>query len=81
MDYDKLDSKERGILLKLFDELKNVEFPSIIEQLQNRFWARVKMDKIILQILGFSDLEIEKWLSRVYDSLVNELKATKRMEA
>jgi len=81
LDYDKLDSKERGILLKLFDELKNVEFPSIIEQLQNRFWARVKMDKIILQILGFSDLEIEKWLSRVYDSLVNELKATKRMEA
>jgi hypothetical protein len=81
LDYDKLDNRERNVLLELFNELRDVEFPSIIEQLQNRFWARVKMDKTILQILGFSNSEIEKCLYRVYDSLVNELKATKGMEA
>jgi hypothetical protein len=80
IDYDKLNKKDKEILLGLFDEVRNVEFPSIVEQLKNRFWARVKMDKIILQILGFNNLEIEKWLSQVYDSLVNEFKAIKGME-
>jgi len=81
VDYDKLDKKDKENLLCLFDELRSVEFPSIVEQLENRFWARVKLDRTILKILGFSDSEIEKWLPRVYDSLASELKSMKSMES
>lgn len=59
----------------LFTKLKKVEFPSILEQLENRFWARVELDKTILKILGFSDREVNKLLPKVYDALVRELKA------
>lgn len=81
LDCDKLNRKDKENLLSLFGELRSVEFPSIVEQLENRFWARVKLDRAILQILGFSDSEVEKWLPRVYDSLASELKSMKSMES
>jgi len=71
----KLSKKEVERLNEIFTKLKNVEFPSILEQLENRFWARVELDKTILEILGFSDREVNKWLPKVYDALVRELKA------
>jgi hypothetical protein len=80
LNIDKLLSKEKQILLYLFEKLKNVEFPSIIEQLETRFWARVELDKTILKILGFSDEEIDEWLPKVYDALVDELKAMKEVK-
>jgi len=77
LDVSKLSHKEKQILLSLFEKLRDVEFPPILEQLKNRFWARVELDKTILKILGFSDKEINKWLPEVYDALVEELKAIK----
>lgn len=81
LDYEELNEKNRDMLLGLFDELRSVEFPSIMEQLENRFWARVKLDKTILEIIGFETSEIDNWLPKIYDSLVNELKATAGMES
>lgn len=75
VDSEKLTKKELKDLNDLFAKLKNVDFPSILEQLENRFWARVELDETILKILGFSDQEINKWLPRVYDALAEELKA------
>ena len=80
IDLNKLSTKEKESLLNLFEKLKDVEFPSIIEQLENRFWARVELDKTILKILGFSDGEINEWLPKVYDTLVSELKAMKEVK-
>ena len=80
LDIDKLISKEKQILLDLFEKLKTVEFPSIVEQLETRFWARVELDKTILSVLGFSDKEIDEWLPKVYDTLVDELKAMKEVK-
>lgn len=71
----KLSKKEVGRLNEIFRKLKNVEFPSILEQLEKRFWARIELDKTILKILGFSDHEIQKWLPEIYDALVLELRA------
>jgi len=71
----KLSNSQVERLNDLFAKLKTVEFPSILEQLEKRFWARVELDKTILQILGFSDKEINKWLPKVYDALIKELKA------
>jgi len=75
VDSKKLSKREVGRLNDLFTKLRNVEFPSILEQLENRFWARLELDKTILEILGFSDREVNKWLPKVYDALARELKA------
>jgi len=66
-------------LLDLFEELRKVEFPSIIEQLETRFWARVKLDKTILKVLGFTEEEMDEWLPKVYVALVEEMKAMKEV--
>jgi hypothetical protein len=55
-------------------------FPSIADQLETKFWARVELDKAILKILGFSSNEINEWLPKVYDALVDELKAMKEVK-
>jgi type I restriction-modification system DNA methylase subunit len=80
INLEKITRKERDKLLALYERLKNVNFPSIIEQLEKRFWARVELDKTILKILGFSDEEIDYWLPRVYDAIVEELKAMKEVK-
>jgi len=75
IDSKKLPKKGVKKLNDLFDKLKDVEFPSILEQLESRFWARVELDKTILKILGLSDGEVNKWLPEVYDALARELRA------
>jgi predicted RNA methylase len=75
----KLSEEQKDNLIKLFDKLKDVEFPSIMEQFEKRFWARVESDKTILKVLGFSDEEIDYWLPKVYDAIVEELKAMKEV--
>jgi hypothetical protein len=79
LDVEKLTHIEKQLLLNSFEKLKNVEFPSILEQFEKRFWARVELDKTILKILGFSDEEIDYWLPKVYDAIVEELKAMKEV--
>lgn len=74
---EKLTEKDKKLLDEIFDELKNVKFPSISEQLEKHFRARIELDKTILKILGFSDKEANEWISKVYNALVNELKAMK----
>ena len=71
----KLSEKEMQKLDSLFQELKDVKFPSIVEQLEKRHWARLKLDEAVLSIIGFSKEEINEWLPKVYDALVRELKA------
>jgi len=68
-----LNENEVDRLLELFEEVKNIEFPSVTDQLQNRFHGRVKIDRTFLQILGFSDREIEKILDFLYPALASEI--------
>lgn len=79
LDVKTLKEKERKELLELFEKIKDIEFPSILTQLEKRFWARVELDKTILKILGFSDKEIEKWLPKIYDIIVKELKVMRKV--
>jgi hypothetical protein len=78
LDLDKLTTDEKHVLLNLFDRFQNVEFPSILEQFQNRFWERVELDKTILKILGLSNREISEWLPKVYNVMVEELLIMKK---
>jgi len=74
IDINKLNRDEKYILLELFEKLSKVEIPPIIEQFENRFWARIELDRTILKILGFSNKEIDEWLPEIYDIIVEELK-------
>ncbi len=75
LNINKLTEMEKHILLKLFEKISSIEFPSIIEQLENRFWARVELDKTMLKIIGFSENEANEWLPKFYDALVKDLKS------
>jgi len=79
-EVNSLNNEENETLLNLFEKLKNVEFPSVLEQFEKRFWARVELDRAILKVLRFSDKEIEEWLPKVYDAIVEELKAMKEVK-
>ena len=70
IDSKKLPEKDLKRLNELFEELRVVEFPSIVEQLEKRHWARLKLDETVLSVMGFSREEINEWLPKVYDVLV-----------
>jgi len=74
LNLNKLSSAEKETILSLFKRLEDVEFPSILEQYEGRFWARVELDRTILKILGFSNKMIDEWLPKIYDVLIKELK-------
>lgn len=75
-----LTENEKHIILDLFEKIKTVEFPSLLEQIEDRFWARVELDKTFFKILGFSSKEINKWLPKIYNAIVEELKAMKSVK-
>jgi len=74
-----LSESEKRLLLDIFKEVKNLDFPSILSQLKNRFSARVKIDNAILKILGFSDDEIKRTLDCLYPALANEIEQLKTL--
>ena len=73
IDIELLTEDQKTELLELYDKLKECEFPSLSEQFKERSWARVELDRRLLQILGIPDKEINKWLPKVYDAITNEL--------
>ena len=75
----KISKKEKDSLLQLFDKIRNVSFPSIVEQLKNRFWAREEIDKTFLKILGFNDKETKEILDFLYPALANEIEQLKAL--
>lgn len=79
LDTTKLKKQEKTRLLTLFEELKNVQFPGYRQQLKERFWGRVKLDTVILEILGFSHKEIQKILPQIYDMLHYEMMKIRKL--
>jgi len=75
LNENSLNNDEKIMLLNLFEKLKNIEIPSILDQFEKRFWAREELDRTILKVLGFSNKEIDEWLPKIYDVIVEELKA------
>ncbi len=69
----KLDGKDKEELLKLFNELKGVSFPSIYEQYATNNEYRRKIDVVLLQILGFQSNQIEHLLNNLYVAISEEL--------
>lgn len=81
MNYETLSEKERTTLLKVFDNIKAVEFPSLLNQLETNYWARSYLDKSILTVLGFKEEEVDEILPKLYHVLAEELRSTKEIES
>jgi hypothetical protein len=74
IDHAKLKAKEKTFLFEVFNKLKFENFPSIIEQLENKFDGRIELDKAILQVMGYTKGEINKYLPSLYEVVLKELK-------
>jgi hypothetical protein len=79
LNFNTLSEAERNGIKNVWDTISKTRFPSIIEQFETKFEARVELDKIILKILGFSDEEIENWLTKIYEVIVKELNTLKEI--
>ena len=73
-DISKLTSESRAELLKLFEELSKVEFPSILDQYVSSDENRLKLDLGILSALGFDEEEAKQLLFPLYEAIITELK-------
>ncbi len=74
IDYEKLTEKDREKLLSVFDKWRAVPFPSIVEQIEQRFVGRVEMDMALLEVLGYKKGEINTILPDLYEVVLRELK-------
>ena len=79
LDITCLTKQEKETLLRLFDEVKDVPFPSLIEQITEGFELRKKIDKTLLEILGFDDQESEYLYSRLQEMLRHHFESLKEM--
>ncbi|AFU59198.1 putative N-6 DNA methylase family [Candidatus Nitrososphaera gargensis Ga9.2] len=79
LDPSKLREAEREELIKVFDEIKKSELPSILEQLKNEHPARQKIDRTILKVLGFNGRQIDEILAYLYPALTKEITRLKSL--
>jgi len=77
----RLSKSQKKAILKTFEEVKDVEFPSFLKQLKDKFVARVAIDKTVLKVLGFSDDEISRILDGLYPALATEIEQLKTLMA
>ncbi|MEM3612564.1 MAG: N-6 DNA methylase, partial [Candidatus Bathyarchaeia archaeon] len=79
LDPNKLSPEEQNLLLEVFNKIKDISFPSVLEQLRGRFWARVEIDKAILKVLGFNETETNQLLDYLYPALAKEIEQLKTL--
>ena len=69
----KLTDIDKKAFLKIFDENKAINFPSFVNQLKEKFPPRVAIDKVVLQVLGFNNEDVERFLNDLYPILAKEI--------
>ncbi len=73
MDTSKLSATEKNELVLFFEEIKKVEFPSLVTQIKDKFKSRIELDRKILEVLGFNRNDINNLLPKMYDAVYREL--------
>jgi type I restriction-modification system DNA methylase subunit len=76
-----LTKQERKMLFSVFEDIRSEPFPSFLEQLKTRYSPRVKLDKVILAILGFDEKAAEQIIEELYPALANEIEQLKTLMA
>ncbi|MHA1728521.1 MAG: Eco57I restriction-modification methylase domain-containing protein [Promethearchaeota archaeon] len=72
IDINALSEEERKKGIKLYDRIKSIEFPSILEQLKTDFKIRIEIDSFFLNIL-YEGSEIQKISSELREQLKQEV--------
>jgi len=80
VDPSKLSSDEREILLDVFRKVKDVELPSILDQLRRKNQYRQVIDRAWLEILGYEG-DADELLDGLYESLAYEIELLKKLMA
>jgi len=65
-DVSRLTQKQRNMINQLWEKIRNMEVPSLIEQLETNHPFRAELDDGILQILGISDAEKRASLTNIF---------------
>jgi hypothetical protein len=71
-----LTEEQKNRLLQVFEEVRDAEFPSLVEQLDKAYAVRRKIDATWLEVLSESKPEI---LPTLYKTLSREIHLLKRM--
>jgi tRNA1(Val) A37 N6-methylase TrmN6 len=79
IDFRKISKSSRKELLKIFDELSKMSFPSILEQLDNKFEGRLKIDRALAMVLEIQEYTTLDSLTRLYDSTSKKLTSMRSM--
>ena len=69
-NYSLLTTEEKEQIVAFFDSIRDVSFPSLTEQFIQKNPIRVALDRLILELYGFSSEEVDKWLSILYDQII-----------
>jgi len=77
-DPSSLSIKERGVLISLFERVKDVRLPSILEQLRTKHPVRRSIDRAWLKVLGYKG-DADSLLDKLYKSLADEILLLKRL--
>lgn len=64
-----LRESERKKLLELFEETSKQSFPCLKEQIDSNFTLREKLDKTILEILGFSVEDSDELIPKLHEAI------------
>ena len=72
-----LTEKQKKGLLTLFEEIGTIELPSIVGQLKQKHPMRSKLDKTLLNILGYTENEADNLLDKLYPLIIDEIERLK----
>ena len=81
LDVASLKSSDREYLVDAFNQVKDQEFPSILQQLTDGFPQRFEVDKAVMKVLGFNEQEIKSVLPKLYEALADEIGLLKEIMA
>jgi type I restriction-modification system DNA methylase subunit len=76
-DFANILPKHKARLKSLFDEIREKEFPSIIDQIQHRNAVKQKIDDTFLWVLGIRSEQRARMIEELYGVLTNRILAMK----
>ena len=79
IDINSLSLENKKQLLRLFDKVHQMEFPSLIVQLQEPFPVREAIDRAFLTIFGFTEEASTQLISALYKKLSKDLSQLEKL--
>ena len=76
-NFSRISSKHKTKLTSFFDEIREREFPSIIDQIQSRNELKRRIDDLFLEVIGVESAQRTRIIERLYDVLAKHILAMK----